>query len=330
MSKTKTLDRVKKYQAVIIGAGRIGATFDGPQSADILTHAHAFSAHPQVELAGFYDNDIRRAQAAAQRWDSRIFNSLTEMFAAVNPDIVSVCVPDGRHYAVLLEILKFRPSLVICEKPLTHQFSLSKKIVQKFFSAGVPLAVNYSRRFDPAVKKFCADLKNGQYGRVLSAIGVYNKGLLHTGSHLLNLAEFLFGKAKEVNALGLLTDYRSDDPSISGYLKFQRCPSFHLAIADSRVYEVFELDMFLEKGRVRFTDFGLSFNWQDVRHDSKCPEFQVLGKEKKNNTELNIALAALADNAVNFLAKKEDLLSPASEALHTEIICEKLFKQLKK
>ena len=51
---------------VIIGAGKIGAFFDSPDSSNILTHAHAFTANRNFRLLGFVDKDLNQAGRAAQ------------------------------------------------------------------------------------------------------------------------------------------------------------------------------------------------------------------------------------------------------------------------
>ena len=117
VSKIKIPGRVKKFKAVIIGAGRIGSSFDTPAMPAVMTHAHAFHIHPQTELVGFFDVDKTKAQAAARKWSAAAFTSLVDMLKTVDPDIVSVCTPAVDHYSTLLKLLQFQPRLVLCEKP---------------------------------------------------------------------------------------------------------------------------------------------------------------------------------------------------------------------
>src|SRR3989344_1952545 len=109
----------KKYKRVIIGVGAVAAGYDYPGSREVTTHAHALSIHPRTTLAGLFDLDLEKAERAAKTWQTRSFASLSEMFREVRPDIVSVCTPNGTHAAILREIIKYRPKLVIAEKPLT-------------------------------------------------------------------------------------------------------------------------------------------------------------------------------------------------------------------
>jgi len=44
--------KVKKYSAVIVGAGNIGTGFDKPKSKNILTHANALLKNRRINLLG--------------------------------------------------------------------------------------------------------------------------------------------------------------------------------------------------------------------------------------------------------------------------------------
>src|SRR3989344_3093996 len=112
MSDKKILQNNKQtYRAVIIGAGRIGATFDTPESADVLTHAHGYLKHPAVELVGFYDTDVQKAGAAARLWSSESFRSLEILFGEGKPDLVSICTPDENHAETLEQAIAHKPKL---------------------------------------------------------------------------------------------------------------------------------------------------------------------------------------------------------------------------
>ncbi|MCX6723043.1 MAG: Gfo/Idh/MocA family oxidoreductase, partial [Candidatus Staskawiczbacteria bacterium] len=118
------------------------------------------------------------------------------MFKQTQPDIVSICVPDGQHFLILKKIIKYKPKLVICEKPITTKIVDTEKIIKLYKKNKISVLVNYSRRFDVVIQQLKKDLSENKYGRVVSASGIYSKGILHNGSHLIDLASFLFGKIK--------------------------------------------------------------------------------------------------------------------------------------
>lgn len=93
-------------KAVIIGAGFI---------SDF--HAHAYRNMEGVTLEAICDIDPERAQAAAQTHACAAYTDADEMFKALQPDLVSVCVPTFLHESYVLQALTYGAH-VLCEKPL--------------------------------------------------------------------------------------------------------------------------------------------------------------------------------------------------------------------
>jgi predicted dehydrogenase len=96
---------MSKYKAVIIGAGSIGALkpdhLDSPHTANILTMAHAFHSHPEIELVGIIDKDIGVAEKAAKKWQCAPFHVINSF--SFDIDIVAICV-DTEQKNLLVKI----------------------------------------------------------------------------------------------------------------------------------------------------------------------------------------------------------------------------------
>lgn len=321
------LKNSKKYTAVIIGAGRIAAGFDNPKSKAVLTHAHAFTNHPKVELVGFYDTDFTKAKAAAKQWSVKAFKSLSELQAEVQPDIISICTPDNHHFKSLQQAAEFKPRLIVAEKPLTTNLKDSQKIIKLLEKEKIPVLVNYSRRFDLTTQKIKTDLDQGKYGKVLAATGIYGKGILHNGSHLVDWARYLFGEVLDSRAFFTRSDYDSaSDKTIGGFMSFEKCSQFYLVAADERCYSIFELDIFCEKGRIHFTDSGLFITQQKTIKDPLYKGYTILEKSQVKPTQLDKSLVVMVENAVNYLEHGEPLVSTLANAYRTQLACSKLLK----
>lgn len=317
--------RRNKFKVVIIGAGRIASGFDTPGDKRILTHAHALSRHPSVDLVGFFDKDKKVGELAAKKWGCRNFGSLKE--AMVNqPDMVVVCVNSEYHYDVLRQLVKFKLKLVICEKPLTDHLADSKKIIKLYKKAGIPILVNYSRRFDFVVRRIKQEIAGGRYGKVLAAYGIYNKGVLNNGSHILDLARFLFGDVKRVKAHYWLSDYNKNDQSAAGFLEFEKCPQFHLIIGDCRTYKIWQLNILFEEGSLNFVESGTILEERKVEDDKVYAGYKILGKTKISKTGYDNAMPGLVKNALEYLSDSVPLLCDAEEAFKVQKICSALMK----
>lgn len=323
--KMSTKDKII-YKAVIIGAGRIAAGFDNPSDRRILTHSHAYKSHSRVSLEGIFDIDKNKAKAAAQKWGSRHFSNLKEMLEIIRPDIVSVCTPDDDHFSTLKKLVGYKPKLIICEKPLTRNIKESKYLVNLFNKNNIPVLVNFSRRFDQTTEKIKKELDNGKFGKVIGASAIYTKGIVHNGSHMVDLARHLFGEVKKVRSLHSFGTV-APDKAVGAFLELQRCPQLYLMPADSNSYTIFELDILCEKIRIRFVDEGFKMEIQSVENDPVFAGYKILGKIKKEKTFLDRSLYEMVDNAINYLDKREKLLSDISNAFNTQIICESILKK---
>ena len=78
---------MKKFNVLVMGAGRIGALFDNPLNKQIITHAHAASKHKNFNLVGFVDKDKENLNKAAQLWNCKGFSTTKDAFHFFNNKI---------------------------------------------------------------------------------------------------------------------------------------------------------------------------------------------------------------------------------------------------
>jgi predicted dehydrogenase len=291
----------RRHRAAVIGCGWIGATADAPGQAEVLTHCHAYSSHPRLELAGVCDLDPEKARAAGARWGAPAFADVEALLAEARPDVVAVSAATPAHAPLLLRLARAPLKLVIAEKPLTPDVATSTAIVERYRAAGIPLVVNLVRRFDPAVADLEARLAAGALGEVLHATLRYTKGILHNGCHALDLANRLFGPCRRAKVLAGRVDHTPDDPTLTAFLEHERCPAVLLLAGDERAYSLFELDVVATGGRVQLVECGLFRIDRPVEDDPLFPGYRRLAEGKPVATGLSRAMAGLADHVVEVL-----------------------------
>jgi predicted dehydrogenase len=321
------LKKDKKFKAVIIGAGRIACGFDDPKSKNILTHAHAYLAHPRTRLAGIYDLNPKISRKEAEKWGSRAFADLDNMFREAKPDIISVCTPDSEHYPVLLKVAEYKPKMVICEKPITTDIKKTLEIMKIYAGYKISMLINFPRRFNPTIQNEKKNIASGNYGKVLAAYAIYTKGTNHSGSHAIDLARFLFGEVKNVKLLFETEDYDRSDKTTGAFLTLKNCRQFYMIPADERRYSIFEFDILCEKKRLRFNDFGFFLEKQAVKKDSLYGGYRILDKPSSKRTQANSSLYNMVDNAVGHLESRVPLLCDISDALKTQKVCNLLLSK---
>ncbi len=306
---------------LIIGAGRIGAFLDLPQSSSVQTHAHAFSAHPGFSLVGFVDARPDRAARAAEIWGGKAFASIPEAFHEERIDVAVIAAPDETHYR-LLKTLSDRPlRLVFAEKPMTGTEDEAEEIVRLYRERSISLAVNFSRRFVPEVQDLRTRIASGEFGRCLSGSGWYGKGTMHNGSHLIDLIHFLLGKIDDVRTVSSVQDWRDDDPSCSAVLTLTGGSQFFMHAVDSRAFTIFEMDLVFERQRVRIVDSGLAIEMYEVRDNAMYPGFRDLRPVATIATGHLNALACAADNVFSHLEHGTSLWSTGIDGLQAQAIC---------
>lgn len=295
-----------KYSVIIIGAGKIGAFFDTPDSKPILTHAHAFFNHPSFEIKGFVDTDDARAQKAADIWGGNVKSS--DAFLSEGIDVVCVAVPDEFHYPLLKQLSQYPVKLVLAEKPLTNKLDDCAEIVRLYSAKSTSLCLNYKRRFVPDFIELKWKIQRGLFGEYLTGAGYYGKGLLHNGSHLIDLIQFLLCDVVKAQKLKSEHDFFKDDPSISAVLTLKNQHLFFLQHIDCSLFTIFEIDLLFEKKRIRIIDSGFLIEEYDPIEDAVFTGYRNIKKVKEYSTSMEKALTNLVDNIYNHLENGQDLL----------------------
>jgi predicted dehydrogenase len=284
---------VSPIRAAVIGAGAIGARLDTTTDAALpITHAGGYRA-AGFSLVGLVDTDVE-ARAAARCWDAPVYSNIEEMMASAKPDVVSVATTTSVRAALLLEVLKTAPRAVITEKPLAETTEQSRRIVEAFRDAGVPLLVNYSRRYTPLWQRLSG-------GVAMSAVIRYGKGLLHNGTHAIDLCRMLFGECLDAVALARKSDHAASDPSVSAFLKFERCPEVFLQALDERAFTLFEVDIVASDWRLIVDNDGRRARRFDLQSGVGIPPGRRLIETGFEDTGAGSAMINLMRNARDVL-----------------------------
>lgn len=317
-----------KYNSLIIGAGQMGALYDNPQSSNILTHAHAYKENSDFELSGFVDVDFQKASEAAKLWNTKAYKNIKEAFVDKNIDVISLAVPDEFHYETIKALDVYNLKLIIAEKPLAKTVSEANEILN---AVKTPILVNYSRRFVPEFIELKTQIKRGDFGDFISGYGYYGKGLLHNGSHLIDLIRFLIGEIEDFIPLGHNYDFYSDDPSVDTILKLKNGADFYAKNIDCSLFTIFEADFIFEKARIKIINLGNKFEIFEVKESDTFKGYRNLVKTEEINTQLLKSMYYVVDNAYNYLSGKEEILCTVNDGYKALEICiEIMNKAIKK
>ncbi len=134
---------------VIIGCGLIGEY-----------HLGHFVQFDDIELAGFCDKEIEKAQNFVNIAKSgKAYTNFIEMYNEVEPDMVFICVPPTQHGAIEFETIK-RNIPFFVEKPLSLDLKMAKDILAQIEEKGLIAASGFQCRYDDinvAAKEYIAN-----------------------------------------------------------------------------------------------------------------------------------------------------------------------------
>lgn len=301
-------------RAALVGAGGIGSRLDMPGTATPLTHAGGFRA-AGFDLVALVDiaADI---QVEAARWSCKGYTDFGAMLAAQKPDVISLCVPTETRADLLRAALACKPKAVIAEKPLTISSAESAAIGAAFQAAGVPLVVNYSRRFVPAYQALAGMT-------AMTATIRYAKGMRHNGTHAIDLCRMLFGECLNATALARKTDFWPDDPTVSAFLRFERCPEVFLQALDERCFTLFEVDIITPDSRILVDQDGRCLRRWRVQDNSGIPPGLRLVEGAAEDTGADRAMLNLMAHVKDVVAGAAPFCT-AADAAAAQAIAERL------
>lgn len=319
------------YRVAVIGCGRIGSSFSlGIPGSEVRSHCQAYQEHPQTHLVGVCDIDPDRAAEAGRRWNTDSDTDAVALCARVRADIVSICTPDRTHAELARALLAdTAPRALFIEKPLSLGSGDGEALLALAREKSCAVAVNYSRRFSPAFQAIARELRAGGHGRPILGRFVYGKGLLHNGSHALDLMRFWLGEPEKASA-GPAAWGPEGDSSESADLWFAGGCRVRLEAFDERVATVFELDVLTEGSRWTATRGGRDWTFYAAQDDPSLPGYRSYlptGRERTDGLfaqPLGRTLWHAVDNVVAALEGEVPLMCTGEDGLEAVRWVEKI------
>lgn len=314
-------------RTLIVGCGNIAGRFDAGRVGDWpRTHAGAYASDGRFELAACVEpDDARRAEFMRDWRVAAGFRSMDEAARSNSEfDVVSICSPTPSHAGDLRAALGLKPNLIFCEKPATASAGETVRLVAACKEAGVNLAVNYTRRWDPAVVDMKKGLDEGRWGALRSVAGYYNKGLLNNGSHMLDLLHLLLGPLRVVHVGRSVQDFFADDPSLPVWLETIGEVPVQLACAHAADFAFFELQLVFARAVITMEEGGLFWRERPAADSAEFPGYRVPGEGTRRPGGYAQAMRRSVDNIFGAVRRSEPLASTGDSALAAQRLCEEI------
>lgn len=189
------------YKVLIVGLGNIAVGYDlSNKNRDcVKTHANAFNMHESFTLLGGVDCDDKACKLFEDNYHVPSYNNLNDALINTNPDLIVVSTPTSFHLEnIKIIVMHNSVKVILCEKPLSYDIEEAKEIVNLCKDKGVEIYVNYIRRADSAVIKLKEYFDTEKISKPIKGVVWYSKGLIHNGSHFIDLFKFWFGSIKYI------------------------------------------------------------------------------------------------------------------------------------
>jgi len=181
-----------------------------------------------AELVAIYNRTRERAEATALRFGiPAVYDDAEAMFEVEKLDFVDIIThPSTFSHFVPLAARHHLP--VISQKPMAPDLKAGEELVRVCREAGVPFLVHENWRWQPQIRELKRTLGEADVGRPFRARLIYSSDypvfvnephlrdleqymLTDMGTHLLDVARYLFGEASV-----LYCQTRRVDPTIKG------------------------------------------------------------------------------------------------------------------
>lgn len=334
---------MKQYQAAIIGTGRIGFLLGKDRRREQpAAHTAALNANNRIKLAAGCDIDgTRLALWQKENPKAKTFGHIDALLSKINADIIVIAVNEDAHLSATLKALNNRPRLIILEKPVALNSDEALKIQSTSNRLQVPIMVNHERRFskDYQIAKelietnalgdlqlVCGALWSGMrvYSVSQDNTGAYS--LIHDGTHLVDIVQYLLGQRLENPTVSNIVRDRENSVRQAqvNYLTANNI-AVSLTFSGQCKYFGFDLELRFSEGRILIGN-GV-FRVEKKRESPYYSGFFSLLKEKKYKPAKKSGyFSNMVQNAVDFLDGNAALESTLEDGINALLTLEEIKK----
>jgi predicted dehydrogenase len=294
------------YRTALIGLSSIASDPAGPASDLVLgtavpySHASAMAASPEIEVVAGCDIVAEARDRFMREWSGRwpglrVYDDYRELLERERPELVSVVIPDHLHTAPVLAAIELGARGIFCEKPLATSLDEADHIVAAAASAGVPICVDYTRRWMPEFvesRRLVRAGAIGQLSQIVLQLGGPRAMLFRNHTHMIDLLNY-YAEADPDWVIAELepgfsdygTSYRGDggtdpstDPGANYYVAFANGVRAYVTGMKDTVPEV-RVDLIGPRGRLSIDAEGsrlVTFESDDLRSKPAVPRVERL------------------------------------------------------
>ena len=130
-------------------------------------HAAEYKNNENTTIVGVFDVSRERAEAMANDFGGKVYDTAEALIADPAIDAVSVCVANAFHAAIAIDALNHGKH-VLGEKPMAITLAECEAMYAAAIKNGKRLLIDHNQRLTPAHRKAKEIIASGELGRVIS------------------------------------------------------------------------------------------------------------------------------------------------------------------
>ena len=280
-------------KSAIVGCGTIAGV-----------HSQVLSQSKCTSLCACADLIPGRAQALAEKYNARAYQSLEELLHHEEVDVLHILTPHSLHVPMAQAALS-RGVHVFMEKPAAISPEEFSVLLSAAEGSGRYTGVCFQNRYNPHIQYVREAIKSGQAGRVLGARGIvtwkrdekyYTESgwrgqkategggvLMNQAIHTMDLLVYLLGTPVSVEASmhnRHLKKVIEVEDTVEAYIRFQGAEALFYATTAYCTDAPVTLEIVCENATYMIQDLSVTIRLPDGSSDVKKMECQpLLGKD---------------------------------------------------
>lgn len=319
---------MNKFKVMIVGCGNIAGRFDMSRDPQLppYTHAGAYYNNAKFILTACVEPDDKRRDEFARFWDiPQSYSSISAVSSGIGEyDVISICSTTTSHTQDLEQAIALSPKLIFCEKPVTNRLEDTEALIQMCENRAIAMAVNYTRCWDESINRLKVEISKFQHGELRSVNGIYNKGILNNGSHMINLLQYLLGDLRPVSVGKQIFDYSTDDATIPFCLETMDDVPIQINISNAKDYSLFEMQLVFSERVISMEEGGMKWRVREVEESREFSGYKVLKDAETHPGTYPQAMNNAVFNIQNYLQNDEEIFCSGMDALRTQRLVEVL------
>jgi len=321
----------KKYNALVIGCGNIGATVGNYNKAvQPATHAGAFQKNPKTNLVALVDKDKKKLATAGKNFPkAKLYTDIDKALKENKIDIVSIATPSHMHYNHVLKVAKYAVPAILSEKPIAYKIKEAEEMIRICKKYNSQLFINHMRHFDPILNKWAKKVKKNLLGQIFQGNIYYYNGLFNNGTHWLDLMRLFLGDP--ISVIGRYNRNTSTNPkdmNVDGTIIFKNDAKISLQTL-SKNYGYFCLKIFGEKGMIDITNLGFEVQYRKKINNKNFKGFFELSEDIVKEGSTRSLMISSINHVVSCLDGKTKPISTGVDGLAVLKILKALEKSAK-